>query len=331
MSAEGSESSKWRRIGKVAGPLFSLALLCVAIASLRIFLRDHSFADVLAAMKSCSPGAVGLAIAATALSYFILTGYDWLAVRYIGKKIAYRRVAVCSFIGYALSHNIGMSALTGGSARYRFYSRYGVSMFDAARMILFCNITFWVGFVALGGVVLTLHPVKVPMFEEMPFESVSAVGLACIGITLGAGLLTAWGRGRPRIEIRGLKLHLPNFPMFARQVVVSSADWASASLVLHILLPEGFGSYFDTLSVFLIAQALAMISNLPGGVGVFEASVAYLAADTDPAVLLGVILVYRVVYYLLPLAVAVLALVAMEWRRRSTPALTVEGPGERST
>lgn len=326
-SDPSSPGTRRARLRKTAGVVFSLTLFVLAMVTLRHFLRDHSLSEIVETARSRPGGALAKAIAATALSYFVLSGYDWLALRYIGAKIAYRRVAVGSFISYAFSHNIGMSALSGGSARYRFYSKYGVTVFGAARLVLFCNITFWVGLCALGGVVLTFHPIAVPMLEEMPFDSVSALGVVGLTVTIVAAALTAWGKGRPRLRVWGLTLHLPDFPLFLRQVVVSSADWAAAAVVLHVLLPDAYGSYLDTLSLFMVAHALAMVSNLPGGMGVFESVAIYLAGDADPAELLGVILVYRAVYYLLPLVIAVMAFLVMEWRRRSRPTGPSSGDG----
>ncbi len=301
---------------RLLGPLASAVFLLIAVLALRHFLRDHAIEDIWATATSRPKSAVALAIVLTGLSYVILTGYDALALRYIGKELHYRRIAACSFVGYALSHNVGMSFLTGGSVRYRLYSRYGVSALDATRIILFCNLTFWVGFIALGGVVLTIREIEIPVFSRLPFETTRPLGVACLVTLAVLSAWTAWGRGRPRVRVKGLELRLPTIRTFAGQALVSSADWIVAAAVLHVLLPDGFGSFGNTVSIFLLAQSLAMISNLPGGVGVFESVALYLAGDADPAELIGVILVYRVVYYALPLLVATPLIAMLEWRRR---------------
>jgi uncharacterized membrane protein YbhN (UPF0104 family) len=86
----------------------------------------------------------------------MLTGYDALALRYIRYPLAYGRIALASFIGYALSHNIGLSLFTGSAIRYRFYAAWGLSTAQIAGVVAFCTLTLWLGTRAIGGIAFLL-------------------------------------------------------------------------------------------------------------------------------------------------------------------------------
>ena len=224
-----------------------------------------------------------------------------LALRYVGKRLPYRTVARVSFVSYAVSHNVGMSFFSGGTSRYRFYSRHGLSLLDTAKVILFCNLTFWVGFACVGGAVLTRFALPLPENSELPFPTSRPLGLVALGVFVLALGAVAWGRGE--LRVKGLSLSWPSVKVFGGQTLVSSVDWLLAASVLWAILP--LGGYAEVLGIFLLAQVLGMVSNVPGGMGVFEANLLFLRPDDDPAHLLAAVIVYRVIYYLVPLIAAV--------------------------
>jgi phosphatidylglycerol lysyltransferase len=101
-------------------------------------------------------------------------------------------------------------------------------------------------------------------------------------------------------------------------VVVGCIDWVFASAVAYVLLPPAASIHvLAFVAVFLLAQVAGLVSHIPGGVGVFEGVVLILLKGQAPAAaLVGSLLVYRVVYYVLPFLVAVLTLAAYELRAR---------------
>jgi phosphatidylglycerol lysyltransferase len=62
---------------------------------------------------------IAASLALTTVSYLLLTGLDWVALRAIGRPLPWRIAAAGSFTSYTLSHNLGLSLITGGSARLR--------------------------------------------------------------------------------------------------------------------------------------------------------------------------------------------------------------------
>src|SRR5215468_11132282 len=98
------------------------------------------------------------ALALTSLNYAVLTAYDFIAFRSIGKHLPRWRVAGASFLAFAVANNVGFAMLSGASVRYRFYSRLGITVQDLSRIVISCYITFWLGLFMLGGLSLVLSP-----------------------------------------------------------------------------------------------------------------------------------------------------------------------------
>ena len=88
-----------------------------------------------------------------------------------------------------------------------------------------------------------------------------------------------------------------------------------------MLLPASDASFLTVLGAFLAAQLLGLASHVPGGVGVFEGlMVLLLKPFLSSAQLIPALVVYRAVYYLMPLSVALVGLVADEVHQRRTHA-----------
>ncbi len=69
---------------------------------------------------------------------------------------------------------------------------------------------------------------------------------------------------------------------------------------------------FQFLGVFIFAQIVALISHVPGGLGVFESMILLLVPVIPADQLLSSMLIYRGIYYLSPLALAALLLAGNE-------------------
>ena len=160
-----------KKVVRYAAPFFGVALFAAAMLALRHELRLYSYHQIAAEFKSLPYWKVLLALGLTGFNYAVLTVYDLLAFRYIGRAQPYAKIAPASFTAYAFSNNIGMAALSGGSIRLRLYSAQGLSSLDIARIIGFGIGTFWLGILALGGSVFLLHPPVLPPGSSLPFTS----------------------------------------------------------------------------------------------------------------------------------------------------------------
>ncbi len=304
------------RLLAAAGPLLGVALFGLAIGILHHELAAHPFRDVLRHLSAISGGSIALSLVLTAAGYLALTGYDALSFHWIRHSLAYSRIALASFIAYVFSHNVGLSFFGGSAVRYRMFTSWGVTPGELARIIPFNVITFWLGFLTLAGVVLTLQPVTFPSQWQPLIATSRPLGIAFLA---GLCLYLAQSLRRDRtLKVRGFEIALPGPGTTAAQMAISSIDWALAAGVFYALLPPAPDLTFPhLLGMFLLAQVAGVVSHVPAGLGVFETMMVLLLSPWLPGdAVLGTALAYRLAYYLLPLAVAIVLFAGFELRER---------------
>jgi len=292
----------------------SVVVFAVALVVLQSELGSLNWLDLRHDVLATPPPHLLLAVALTAINYVVLTGYDVLAFRYVGKVLPVRRIAGAAFLAYAISHNVGFAALSGASVRYRFYSRWGVTARELAGIVVSYSITFWIGLIALGGLSLATSAMPDAIPGRALIHPIGWLLLGAVAIALVATALR-----RDPIRLGPVSFTLPTTTLAVSQLALSLLDWVLAGAVLYLLLPAGAPPFLAFIGAFLIAILVGMVSHVPGGVGVFEGLMILLLRPWLPAPALApAFVVYRAVYYLLPFAVGLAALVADEARQRRT-------------
>ena len=257
-------------------------------------------------------GAAGFAAA----SYLCLTCFDYLALRYVGKPLPYPKAALASFTALSLGHNIGLAALSSGAVRYRFYSRWGLSTGEVAKVIVFCGITVGLGLLVLGGAALLLRSGLAVEITGLSLPIVIILGIGCLTVPAIYLILAAFVR--KTLRIRRWSLEMPPLPLAAGQVLIGSINFAFVAACLHqALAAVAEVAYLGVASVYVIANATALVSHVPGGLGVIESVVMYLLPEKD---LIGPLLVFRFVYFLVPLGLGsiLFAVTELFYRRRNS-------------
>jgi phosphatidylglycerol lysyltransferase len=301
-----------KRIAPFLKPLVILALFAVALRVLQNTLTHYHYHDVIIYLSSLPVDQIVLAVVLTLFGYLVMTGYDTLAFEYIRHPLPYRKIALASFIGYAFNNNVGLSGLVGGSLRYRLYSAWRLSAVEIAKVIAFCTISFWLGFVLLGGTLFIAAPPEIPAAVHLPFNSIRLLGIILL---LPAIFYFLWiAIRREPVRLRQWEFELPTFGLFVAQVTISALDWIIAAGVLYILLPDSLPMSFPRfLGIFFLAQIAGVASNVPGGLGIFEAVILiFLAPFFSASAILGSLVAFRAIYYLLPLFVATILLATHE-------------------
>jgi len=301
-----------KRIAPFLKPLLILALFAVALRVLQDTLAHYRYRDVVRYLDALPIDQILLAAALTLLGYLVMTGYDTLAFRYIRHPLPYFKIALASFIGYAFNNNAGFSGLVGGSLRYRLYNAWRLTAVEIAKVIVFCTVSFWLGFVLLGGIFFLTAPPDIPPSIHIPFASIRLLGIVLLLPAIGYML---WiGIRREPVRIKQWEFELPSAGLFVAQLATSCLDWIIAASVLYILLPDSLPLTFSRfLGIFLLAQIAGVASNVPGGIGIFEAIIlVFLAPFFSASAILGALVAFRVIYYLLPLLVAILLLATHE-------------------
>jgi phosphatidylglycerol lysyltransferase len=295
---------------EVLPALAGLVLFLAALEVLRIELRTVSWVELLADVVRVPRPALAAAIVLTVLNYVVLTGYDFVAFHYIGKRLSRARVMLTSFLAYAIANNVSFAMLSGASIRYRFYSRWGVTAEELSRIVFSYSVTFWLGLFALGGLGLVVTPV--PSSGRLPAHQLAIVAGSVL-MLIPPGYVAATVLRRAPLRIWRLTLPLPTPRVAVAQLALSTIDWALAGAVLYVLLPASPLSFLPFLGIFLVSILIGVASHVPGGLGVFEGlMVLLLKPYLESSQLLPALVVYRAVYYLLPLTAALLVLIGDE-------------------
>jgi glycosyltransferase 2 family protein len=277
--------------------------------------------DIVDSLYAITPRQYLLAFLSTIVAYWALAWYDRIALLHLGvKHISWMFVALCSFTTYALAHNIGASVFSGAMVRYRAYSSKGLSGAQVAVLVGLCSFTFVLGTIILGGFVLTVNPrVLMRLDELLPDILISPVTARLLGILmLGFVVLYVLGsilRLRP-LTIRAFRLEYPRPEITARQLIAAPLELLGAAGIIYFALPEvGNPGFFVVLAVFLASFSAALISHAPGGLGVFELVFITAMPDVPPDEVLAALLVFRLYYLLIPLALSLVVVATFERQR----------------
>jgi phosphatidylglycerol lysyltransferase len=311
----------WDGLKQRASLIATIAIFLLALAAMQHVLRDFHYHQIIAQLKSLSAQQVLVALVCTVASYWVLTFYDVSALRYAGIKLPYKLIAFASFTGYAISNNIGFALISGGSVRFRLYSAAGVSAGDIAKVVLFAGVTFMAGLFGIGSFAFLIAPGELGPIAHIPPSAASTFGAVALALIL-ATVVTAAVNPHP-IRIWRFRIALPSARMVLAQVLISGVDISLAAAVLYVVLPPLHGiGYWGFLGLFSVALLLGVVSNVPGGIGVFESIMLLGLHRTPAAAVLGGIIAYRAIYFLLPLIVAGVLLAANELRLRRPTLIT---------
>lgn len=280
-------------------------------------LGKYHWSDILERVRAISNTKLLRAAFFTCAGYSCLTLYDALAVRFAGARVPYPRVALISFMGYAIGHNVGFNSISGGAVRYRAYTALGLSAGQIATIIAFGTLTFFLGAsVLLGLSLLTNAGMSGSVLHVHAWLALVAGGLLLAGVA--AYLWLVCTRHAP-LKFRRIVIPVPKPRVAFAQIGISCVDMLCATSVLYVLLPrEAAIGFFAFAGVYLLALAAGAVSNVPGGIGVFEFVLLLLMPAVPTDRMLGALVAYRAIYYFAPFAIALVLLGAHEvWIHRA--------------
>jgi glycosyltransferase 2 family protein len=307
------------------GACLSVAIITAAAFVLYRHLRGINFHEVVDAIRETEASDVAVAAGFVAAAYFTLTFYDLFALRTIGRRdVPYRVAALAAFTSYAIGHNVGASVFTGGAVRYRIYSAHGLSAIEVAKICFIAGLTFWLGNAAVLGLGISYEPAAASAIDQLPPWLNRTLALAVLAALV---IYVAWVWRTPRIIGRqNWEVVLPNGPLTLLQVGIGIVDLACCAAAMYMLVPEEPYIGFVVLAViFVSATLLGFASHSPGGLGVFDAAMLVALWQYDKEHLLAGLLLFRMLYYITPFALALAILGGRElWlslsARRAAPA-----------
>jgi phosphatidylglycerol lysyltransferase len=307
------------RVARLASPLAGLVFFGLALWALYWSLREYHYRDMVEVFRALPASRVASALGLTAAGYLVLTGYDALGFRYAGRPVPLRPVALASFIANAFGNTVGNTLITGAAVRYWIYASYGLSATEITRAVLFCSLGFWLGFTLLGGLLFLIEPIAMPAALHLPLATTRPLGAVLLGALAAYGLLVATRR-RPW-KVGGWTLAVPSPVLTLGQLGVTALDLVLMASALYVLLPPAASlSYALFLSIFLLALVAGTVSQVPGGLGVFETVMLLLLGQAMAAPgVVAALLAFRAIYFLLPLLAAAAIVGLREARGRAIP------------
>ena len=294
----------WHRVGVI------LCITIIAIASVVLYrkLQNINVSKVLTAMATIEYRDVAIAALFVAAGYFTLTFYDLFALRAIGRKdVPYRTAALAGFTSYSVGHNVGASVFTGGAVRYHIYSGWGIDAVEVAKICFIAGLTFWLGNIAVLGFGFAYHPQAASDIDLLPTWANRALGIAAITALV---IYVSWVWRIPRVIGRQTwEVRLPNGPLTLLQIAIGIIDLTCCALAMYMLVPnEPYMQFIDVAVIFIAATLLGFASHSPGGLGVFDAAMLIALSEYDAEGLLAALLIFRLLYYIIPFALALATL-----------------------
>lgn len=303
-----SEKIGWHRIG------FALSVIIIVVAAVVLYrmLRGIELSEVYNALRATDVRDFWLAALFVGFGYFTLTFYDLFALRSIGRNdVSYPTAALAGFTSYSVGHNVGASAFTGGAVRYRVYSAHGVTAIEVAKICFIAGLTFWLGNATVLGLGIFYAPEAASAINHLP-EWFNRLLASVTIVVLTIYVIWVWIRPRA-IGRDGWKVTLPGGPLTFLQIVIGIVDLGCCAAAMYLLLPDQPHVNFIMLAViFVSATLLGFASHSPGGLGVFDAAMLVALHNFDKEELLASLLLFRLLYYVIPFALALAILGARE-------------------
>jgi uncharacterized membrane protein YbhN (UPF0104 family) len=316
------------------GFALSLTIIIVAVVVLYHILSDLDVEALLDALDATDWRSLVISGFFVAAGYLTLTFYDLFALRTIGRyDVPYRIAALAGFTSYAVGHNVGASVFSGGAVRYRIYSAWGLGVIEVTKICFIAGLTFWLGNATLLGIGVLKAPQAARAIDQLPVWLNRVMALAIL-IVLSA--YVAWVWVKPRVIGReGWQVTLPGGPLTLLQIGIGILDLFCCALAMYMLVPDEPNLGFITVAViFVAATLLGFASHAPGGLGVFDAAMMVALWQFDKEDLLAGLLLFRLLYYIIPFMLSLLilgvreALLGRAARRLARPTAMPMATGE---
>lgn len=280
--------------------IFTYAMLVVGFGAAGYLLyhtfREYSVSDIVESVQAIPTYNLVLALVFAFGSYLCLSGFDWAGVRYVKNDLAYPKIGLASFIALSIGQSVGLSGLSSGALRYRYYAHWGMSTEDVAKIVLLSGVTVGIGMAVLSGIVMVINPQDAATVLGLGEGAVMAIGFACLVTAAGYLVLAAFVR--TPLKIRSWTFEMPTLKIAIAQVVIGTVNFALVSACLReVMAASADVSYLKAATAFVLANVAILITHAPGGLGVLEATVQHVMGDQAS---IGSLVAFRVIYFFIP-------------------------------
>lgn len=276
--------------------------------------RSIEWRTVFDTMRARPVQSLLLAALCAAASYALYGSFDLLGRHLTRHRLKTSQVVGISLICYVFNFNLG-AAVGGAAFRFRLYSRLGLNIETVTRVLITSTLTNWLGYFVLGGLIFLLRPLTLPPDWKIDSWGLHILGASMLVVALAYLALCAFASGRSW-HIRGYELSAPSLRFALLQLLMSCVNWALIAGVSYVLLEQKI-PFTDVLCVLMIACIAGILTHVPGGLGVIEAVFVTLLSQQMPKNdLLASMLMVRMIYYIIPLALATPGYLVMEARMK---------------
>jgi phosphatidylglycerol lysyltransferase len=298
---------------RLALPAISIVLCAILLGAVQGLSTRFDYHTIVHTLRDFPARLLGEALLATVLSFAALVGRDALALRYLRAPIPRSTLWIGAFVGSALGNAVGFGVLTGGAVRYRVFGAAGVGPGQITRLLILTSATFALGLVLFGSLALLVAVPSQQLPTWLPQAALTGIGAASLIASLVAIALCR--DDRKPLRLGRFVLEWPDRRFVLGQLALVGVDVLGAGLCLFVLLPAGGIGFLGFIAIYTAALLLGVIGHTPGGIGVFEVVVVFALGHHMPAgAIVAALLVYRAIYFGLPLLLSTALLVAFESR-----------------
>jgi uncharacterized membrane protein YbhN (UPF0104 family) len=310
--AETGKQKPWLKWGKRAFTLFFFIAVPVLLFTL---MKNLDWNEVMHALESYKASTLALGFVIAAGSYLTYCGFDVLARRYTEHKLSVKQIIPVTFVCYAF--NLNLSSWVGGIAlRYRLYSRLGLDVPTITRILSLSLITNWLGYMLLAGFVFAGDFVDLPEGWKIGDTTLQLIGFVLLAVCFAYFAACRFSKKRTW-TVRKQQLVLPSLNQALRQALLGALNWGLMALLIYVLLPEK-AFYPAVLGILLISSIAGVIAHIPAGLGVLETVfITLMQHQFSKGQLLAALIGYRVIYFLIPLMLALVVYVVLEKRAKA--------------
>jgi uncharacterized membrane protein YbhN (UPF0104 family) len=282
-------------------PLITIAGVAVAILLVTRLVLRWGLAGIVHAVAAIPAERVALGTGCVVFAYLSMAASDLLGVRCLGRHLPVRKIILAAFCSVAVGHNVGLGGLSAGAIRFRFYGAWGLSPIEAGFLVLFAGLTFLLGLASVAGIAALVE------LAPMHGRNLALAGLALPVFYFALSLF-----GRRSFTVWRQRFLIPPPHLALLQIAIGVVSVLAIVGALHALLPRGT-DWARVATAYVAADLTATLSTVPGGWGVLESVVVWLLPGVDP---IGALVAFRLVYYVVPLALAGVLLASFEVAQR---------------
>ncbi len=295
-TSPAAATSLWPRIRRWVFPALGIVVLGLLISHA----HKVDWEGAWQTLRRYSPLLLLAVLGLATASHALYGCFDLIGRQHTRHKLPRLQTWAIAVTSYAFNLNLG--SLVGGVAlRARLYARAGLDEAAIAQIVGLSLATNWLGYGLVAGSLFAAGAIAPPSQAHIGAAALRLLGVVMVLIALGYVVACALARGHVW-RVRGRRLKLPSAQLALVQLGISASNWALMGAAMYLLLGQQV-PYTTVLGVLMAASIVGVIMPIPGGLGVLEAVyLALLSGSVRQGALMGAVLAYRALYYLLPLA-----------------------------